>query len=118
MEAVAQTPGPSRQPATIAAWPRTFIPCRRYQTRLPPELRDWLPEGHLALFVLDAVEEPELGSFYGAYREDGWGHPAYDPATMVGLLLYAYARGVPSAREIERRCVEDVAFRVVSGASY
>ena len=81
---------------------------------LPPDLRSWLPAGHLALFVVDAVEELDLVAFYGAYRRDGWGRPAYDPAVMVALILYAYAKGVRSAREIERRCVEDVAFRVVA----
>jgi transposase len=81
---------------------------------LPPDLRSWLPEGHLALFVIDAVEELDLAAFFAAYRRDGWGRPAYDPAVMVALVLYAYAKGVRSAREIERRCVEDVAFRVVA----
>jgi transposase len=81
---------------------------------LPPDLRSWVPEGHLALFVIDAVEELDLAVFFGAYRRDGWGRPAYDPAVMVALVLYAYAKGVRSAREIERRCVEDVAFRVVA----
>ena len=82
---------------------------------LPPDLRSWLPAGHLALFVVDAVEELDLAAFYAAYRQDGWGRAAYDPAVMVALVLYAYAKGVRSAREIERRCVEDVAFRVVAG---
>jgi transposase len=81
---------------------------------LPPDLRSWLPEGHLALFVIDAVGELDLARFYGRYRADGWGRPAYDPAVMVALIVYAYCRGVRSAREIERRCVEDVAFRVVA----
>jgi transposase len=81
---------------------------------LPFDVREWLPEGHLALFVIDAVDELDLAVFYGRYRADGWGRPAYDPAVMVALMLYAYAKGVRSAREIERRCVEDVAFRVVA----
>ena len=82
---------------------------------LPPDVREWLPAGHLALFVVDAVRELDLSGFYGRYRADGWGRPAYDPAVMVALLVYAYAKGVRSSREIERRCVEDVAFRVVAG---
>jgi transposase len=81
---------------------------------LPPDVREWLPDDHLALFVIDAVDEMDLSSFYGRYRRDGWGRPAYDPAVMVALVLYAYAVGVRSARAIERRCVEDVAFRVVA----
>jgi transposase len=82
---------------------------------LPPDVRSWLPAGHLALFVVDAVERLDLRAFYGRYRADGWGRPAYDPAVMVAVVVYAYARGVRSAREIERRCVEDVAFRVLAG---
>ena len=60
---------------------------------MPPSLREWLPEDHLAWFVIDAVEEMDLGAFYGAYRADGHGRAAHDPAMMVALLLYAYARG-------------------------
>jgi transposase len=81
---------------------------------LPPDVRDWLPGDHLALFVIEAVQELDLAAFYGRYRRDGWGRPAYDPGVMVALVLYAYAVGVRSARAIERRCVEDVAFRVVA----
>lgn len=93
-----------------------FIAADREQTFLmPPSLRDWLPAGHLAWFVLDAVEEMDLAAFYGAYRADGHGRPAHDPALMVALVLYAYAVGERSSRQIERRCVEDVAFRVIAG---
>lgn len=81
---------------------------------LPPDVRDWVPAGHLAWFVIDAVGELDLAAFYGRYRRDGWGRPAFDPAVMVALVLYAYAVGVRSARAIERRCAEDVAFRVVA----
>jgi len=81
---------------------------------LPPDLREWLPAGHLARFVIDAVEELDLAAFYAAYRADGWGRPAHDPAMMVALVLYAYARGERSSRLIERRCVEDIAYRVIA----
>jgi transposase len=81
---------------------------------LPPDVREWLPEGHLAWLVLDAVAEMDLAVFYAAYRRDGWGRPAYDPAMMVALLLYSYARAERSSRGIERRCGEDVAYRVIS----
>jgi transposase len=76
-------------------------------------LREWLAEGHLAWFVLDAVGVLDLRVFYADYREDGWGRAAHDPAMMVALLLYAYAVGERSSRAIERRCLEDVAFRVI-----
>jgi len=92
-----------------------FVACDREQSFLmPPDVREWLPEGHLAWFVLDAVGEMDLEAFYGAYRWDGRSRPAYDPAMMVALLLYAYARGTRSSRQIERACEEDVAFRVLA----
>ena len=59
-------------------------------------------------------EEMDLYAFYGAYRSDGLGRPAHDPAMMVALLLYAYCKGQRSSRVIERECVEDVAFRVIA----
>jgi hypothetical protein len=60
---------------------------------MPPSVRDWLPEDHLAFFVLDVVGELDLGDFFGAYREDGWGGAVYDPATMLAVLVYAYCTG-------------------------
>ena len=81
---------------------------------MPPDVRDWLPEGHLAWFVLDAVSGLDLREFYAVYRRDGVGRRAYDPAMVVALLLYSYARGVRSARKIERACEEDVAFRMIA----
>jgi transposase len=93
---------------------QNFIACDRDQELLlPPSLREWLAEDHLAWFVVEAVAELDLGAFYGAYRQDGWGAAAHDPAMMVALLVYAYSIGVRSARGIERRCREDVAFRVI-----
>ena len=82
---------------------------------MPPSLREWLPVGHLAWFVIDAVEEMDLAAFYADYRADGHGRPAHDPGMMVALVLYAYAVGERSLRGIERRCSEDVAFRVIAG---
>ena len=93
---------------------QNFIACDRdHELLLPPSLREWLPEDHLAWFVVEAVAALDLDAFYGAYRSDGWGAAAHDPAMMVALLVYAYAIGVRSARGIERRCREDVAFRVI-----
>jgi transposase len=94
---------------------QNFIACDRDQELLlPPCLRRWLPDDHLAWFVLAAVEEVDLTGFYAAYRRDGHGRAAHDPAMMVGLLLYAYATGRRSSRVIERACVDDVAVRVVA----
>jgi transposase len=81
---------------------------------LPPDLRDWLPEGHLAWFILDVVDQVDIAPFYRAHRDDGHGHPAYDPKTLLGVLLYAYCIGVRSSRQIERRCREDLTFRVLA----
>ena len=93
---------------------QNFIACDREQELLlPPSLRDWLPQDHLAWFVLDAVEVMDLTAFFAAYRVDGWGRAAHDPAMMVALLLYVYAIGERSSRRIERRCLEDVAARVI-----
>jgi transposase len=93
---------------------QNFVVCDRDQELLlPPSLRDWLPEGHLAWFVIEAVAAFDLSAFYAAYRADGHGRPAHDPAMMVALLLYGYAIGERSSRRLERRCVEDVATRVI-----
>jgi len=94
---------------------QNFLSCDREQELLlPPSLREWLPEGHLAWFVLETIEEIDLAAIYRAYRADGQGRPAHEPAMMTALWLYAYAVGERSTRAIERRCVEDVAFRVVA----
>ena len=94
---------------------QNFIACDREQDLLlPPSLREWLPDDHFAWFVLDAVGEMDLSAFYAAYRRDGHGRAAHDPAMMVALVLYAYARGLRSSRVFERACVEDVAFRVIA----
>ncbi len=92
-----------------------FVPCDRNQAFLmPPTLDEWLPRDHLARFVIAVVETLDLSAFYTRRRADGWGRAAYDPKMMVTLLIYAYATGARSSRLIERRCVEDVAFRFIT----
>jgi transposase len=81
---------------------------------MPLSVKDWLPEDHLAFFVVDVVSELDLAAFYAAYRADGRGGSVYDPAMMLGVLLYAYCTGERSSRRIERRLVEDVAYRVLA----
>jgi transposase len=81
---------------------------------MAPSVVEWLPEGHLSFFVLDVVAELDLGRFYASYRDDGRGGATYDPALMLGVLLYAYCTGERSSRRIERRLVEDVAYRVLA----
>lgn len=92
-----------------------FIPVDREQIYLmPPSLQEWLPEGHLAWFVLDAVEQMDMEPFHRRYRADGWGAAAFEPTMMVSLLLYGYCVGERSSRRIERFCETDVAFRVLT----
>jgi transposase len=85
---------------------------------LPPSPMDWLPEGHLAYFVLEVVRELDLGAIEGAIQQkDPRGERPYAPKMMTSLLLYAYCAGVFSSRKIERATYEDVAFRVIAGGS-
>ena len=83
---------------------------------LPPNLHDWVPEGHLSHFVSDVVDSLDLKPIMSVYEAgDGRGYPPHDPRMMVKLLVYAYCTGKPSSRKIERATWEDVAFRLLSG---
>ena len=94
---------------------QNFLSCDRDQVLLlPPDMAEWLPAGHLARFVIETVEALDLSAIYGYYRRDGHGRPAHDPAMMVALVLYGSAVGETSSRGIERRCVDEVAFRVIT----
>jgi transposase/IS5 family transposase len=99
--------------------PREF---RRYEPDqgflLPPSLRDWLPEGHLAFFVSDAIDALDLGAFEARYGTEGPGKQAFDPRMMVKVLVYAYATGTFSSRKIAAKLVEDVAFRVLAADNF
>jgi transposase len=68
----------------------------------------------MAWFILDVVDQLDLAPFYRLYRDDGHGHPAYDPKLLLGVLLYGYCLDVRSSRQLERRCTEDLAFRVLA----
>lgn len=81
---------------------------------LPPSLRDWLPERHLAYFVSDVVDNLDLSAMDAVYGNEKRGQPPYDPLMMTKLLVYSYCVGVFSSRRIERRLVEDIAFRVLA----
>lgn len=96
-----------------------FLPCDRNQAYLlPPSLTDWLPQDHLAWFVLDAVEQIDLSQFYKKYRADGVGNSAFHPSMMVALLIYSYCTGERSSRQIEKHCRTDVAYKVVTANQY
>jgi transposase len=81
---------------------------------LPPSLRDWLPEKHLAYFVSDVVDNLDLSAMDAVYGSEKRGQPPYDPLMMTKVLVYGYCVGVFSSRRIERRLVEDIAFRVLA----
>ena len=81
---------------------------------MPPSVTDWLPEKHLAWFVLDVVAELDMAAFEAQFRADGRGGAVYDPAMMLAVLLYAYCTGERSSRRVERRLCEDVAYRVLA----
>ena len=81
---------------------------------MPPSLSDWLPDDHLAWFILDVIAELDLSELYRSLRADGRGGASYDPGLMLAVLFYAYCVGERSSRRIERRLTDDVAFRVVA----
>jgi transposase len=81
---------------------------------LPPSLKEWLPEGHLAYFVSDVVDELDLDDIEKTYSTKLQGQPPYHPALMVKLLFYACCMGIPSSRKIERGTYEDIAFRILA----
>jgi len=86
---------------------------------LPPSLHDWLPEKHLARFLVDVVDSLDLGAIYASYDEkDGRGQAAYAPTMMVRVLLYGYCTGTCSSRQIEVKTYEDVAFRYLAADAH
>jgi transposase len=96
--------------------PQNFLyPQRDQPFLMPVDMREWLPEDDLAFIVLDAVAALDLGEFRRRYRADGHGRAAFGPQMMVALLLYACCHGERSSRVIGKRCVRDVAYRVICG---
>src|SRR3954467_5795962 len=95
--------------------PQNFLACDREQELLlPPSLREWLAEDHFAWFVIEVLAELELSAFFAAYRADGHGRAAHDPAMMVALIVYAYAIGERSSAADRATVPRDVAFRVIT----
>ena len=99
---------------------KTYRPWSPHQPYLlPPSPDEWLPEGHLAYFLLDLVAELDISAIEMAIQErDPRGEKPYDPRMMVTLLLYAYCVGLPSSRRIAQATFENVGFRVISGGSH
>ena len=99
--------------------PTTFRPYQPDQRLLlPPDLRDWLPEGHLAHPVSDLVDGLDLSVFYACYEGDGRRKSPYEPRMMVKVLIYGYATGVFSSRRLARKLEEDVALRVLASGNF
>jgi transposase len=95
---------------------RHFVSAGRDQLFLmAPDVRQWLPAGHLAWAVLDAVAGLDLSGFEARYRIDGQGRPAFDPQLMVALVLYCYCKGTRSSRAVEVATWDDVGARVICG---
>ncbi len=99
--------------------PTTYRPYEPDQLLLlPPSLKEWLPEDHLAWFVSDAVDALDLRAFHARYEGDGRRRQPFDPLMMVKVLVYAYASGVFSSRKIARSLEQDVAFRVLGAGNF
>ena len=97
----------------------TFRPYAPEQSLLlPPDVREWLPEGHLAHHISDLVDGLDLTAFYAPYAGDGRRNAPYDPRMLVKVLLYAYATGVFSSRGVAKKLEEDVAFRVLAAGNF
>jgi transposase len=79
---------------------------------LPPSVQEWLPEAHLARYVVDVVEALDLSALERAYA--GRGSDAYHPAMLLSLLIYGYATGTHSSRKIERATYDSLAFRFIA----
>jgi transposase len=94
---------------------RPYVP--EQDLLLPPSLQAWLPEGHLAYFVSDLIDQLDLSSITQGYEDEERGYPPYHPVMLTKVLVYAYCVGVFSSRRMERRLVEDVAFRVLAAGN-
>jgi transposase len=94
---------------------RPYVP--EQDLLLPPSLREWLPEDHLAFFVSDLIDQLDLSAIMSAYEDEERGYPPYHPVMLTKVLVYAYCVGVFSSRKIQRRLVEDIAFRVLAAGN-
>ncbi len=93
---------------------RPFLtPDRNQATFMPPAIEDWLPENHMARFIIDICSQLNLTTIYQQYGQTG--STPYDPCMMLGLLFYGYATGVFSSRKLEAATYDSVAFRYITG---
>jgi len=102
----------------LPAMAKTYRPyCPDQLFLLPPSLRDWLPEDHLAYFVSDVVDQLNLSAIEAHYEREDRGQPPYHPRMMTKILVYGYCVGIFSSRKIQRRVLEDVGFRVLAAGN-
>ena len=94
---------------------RPYVP--EQDLLLPPSLRELLPEDHLTFFVSDLIDQLDLRAISNVYEDEERGYPPYHPVMLTKVLVYAYCIGVFSSRKIQRRLVEDVAFRVLAAGN-
>jgi transposase len=94
---------------------RAYLP--EQELLLPPSLRDWLPENHLAHFVSDVVDHLDLSAIESVYEKEERGQPPYHPRMMSKVLLYGYCVGVFSSRQMEKKLMEDVGFRMLAAGN-
>ena len=94
---------------------RAYLP--EQDLLLPPSLRDWLPENHLAHFVSDVVDQLDLSAIESVYEKEERGQPPYHPGMMTRILLYGYCVGVFSSRRMQKKLVEDVGFRMLAAGN-
>ena len=94
---------------------RPYVP--EQDLLLPPSLKDWLPEDHLAFFVSDLIDQLDLSAITALYEDEERGYPPYHPVMLTKVLVYAYCVGVFSSRKMQRRLMEDVAFRVLAAGN-
>ena len=94
---------------------RAYLP--EQDLLLPPSLRDWLPEDHLAYFVSDVVEQLDVSAIESVYEEEERGQPPYHPRMMTKILIYGYCVGVFSSRRMQKKLSEDVGFRVLAAGN-
>jgi transposase len=94
---------------------RTYLP--EQNLLLPASLREWLPDDHLSYFVSDVVDQLDLSAIECVYEGEERGQPPYHPRMMTKILVYGYCVGVFSSRRIQKRLVEDIAFRVLAAGN-
>ena len=94
---------------------RTYLP--EQELLLPPSLREWLAEEHLAYFVSDVVDQLDLSAIHAVYEKEKRGQPPYDPRLMTKLLVYGYCTGAFSSRRIQKRLQEDIPFKVLAAGN-